>query len=102
MECYAFYHNNDKTNEIINLIYSCDNVFVCERIGNIYNMIDYINSMHVTNSEISFNNFKGNQINYVMSKITSTKDIISISDYNTFIISDKKRKIKDKFYDKMD
>jgi len=102
MECYAFYHNNDKTNEIINLIYSCDNVFVCERIGNIYNMIDYINSMHVTNSEISFNNFKGNQINYVMSKITSTKDIISISDYNTFIISDKKRKIRGKFYDKMD
>ena len=102
MESYYFYYNCDKTNEIINIIYTRDNNFVCDIVGNIYNMIDYINSMHVTNSEISFNNFKGNQINYVISKITSTKDIISISDYNRIIISDKKRKIRGKVYDKMD
>lgn len=102
MECYTFYHNQNKTNEVIDMIYSCDNVFICERIGNIYNMIDYINSIHVTQAEILLYNFKGNQINYITSKIISTKDIVSICGYNRIIISNKKRKIRGKVYDKMD
>lgn len=102
MESYVFYHNGDKVNEIIDMIYSCDNVFICEGIGNIYNLIDYINNIHVSNVEITFDNFKGNKVRYIMSKVSLTKSIDNILDYNRFIISDKKAKIRGKFYDKMD
>lgn len=102
MGLYAFGHNGEKINEKIELIYMGDSEVRYEEIGNIYNMVDYINNLHAMNTEILFVNFKENQMNYIISKIVSTKEIISVCNYNKIVISDKKRKIRGKFYDKMD
>lgn len=102
MDTYAFSHNQDKINETIDLIHIGDNVAEYEVIGNIYNLIEYINNSNMINSKIIFVNFKINQMNYVLSNITRNKNIDNIDGYNSVIISDKKRKIRGKIYDKMD
>ena len=102
MNLYAFGHNGDKINEKIELIYMGDNEVGYEEIGDIHNMIDYINNLHAMNAEILFVNFKANQMAYVISKIIPTKEIVNICSHNKIMISDKKRIIRGKTYDKMD
>lgn len=102
MNLYVFCYNQNKINEKIEMIYFGDNTVNYEEIGNIYNFVDYINNIHVINAEILFVNFTDNQFNYVISKITLTKSIDGICSYNKILISDRKRKIRGKFYDKMD
>ncbi|MGM9882039.1 MAG: hypothetical protein ACI31S_04280 [Bacilli bacterium] len=98
MEKYTFYHNQNKINEEIFLSYNGDFIL----LGNIYNVIDYINNNCLDNDIITFVNFKGNQIDYIISKILNFKDIVTVLDYNSILINKKRRKIRGRSYDKMD
>lgn len=99
---YTFYHNQNRIKEEISLSYENNEDIYFTVVGDIYNVIDYINNNTLDKDIITFINFKANQIDYVISKIVSFKNIVTVLDYNSILINKKKRKIRGRSYDKMD
>lgn len=91
MNLYIFRHNGEKINEEIEMIKIEDNTIFHSKIGNIYNLIDYINYNIQDNSKVKFLNFTGNKLNLIISAITRYKDITSVNEYYSIIIRTKKR-----------
>ncbi len=91
MDLYIFEHNGNKVNEEIKLTYICGDNVVESIIGNIYNLVDYINYNIEGPAKVKFVNFIGNKINFIVSAITRYKTIISNEEYYSIVIKNKKR-----------
>lgn len=96
MDNYIFSHNQNKNKacELITMTRFTSDGIECKDLGNIYNLVDYINSSNFYNSTLTFQNFKGNQIKFVIMAITKYKNIDSVKTYDTIIVSNRKRKIR--------
>ena len=87
---YIFICNNDKINEKIGLMYIGDDIY-SEFIGNIYNLVDYINFSINDCVKIKFVNFTDNKINFVINAITKYKRIVSTEECYSIVIDNKKK-----------
>lgn len=101
MNTFIFDNNQDKTNEIIQMIFMGENTIYTEEIGNMYNLYDYFKDNNFNSDKILFCNFPNNQLEKVIFHISKYKHIDSILGYNSIIISNKK-KIRGLNYAKMD
>ncbi|MGM9876323.1 MAG: hypothetical protein ACI310_03740 [Bacilli bacterium] len=101
MSLYVFDNNCDKVNEKINMIYFGDNDVYFEEIGNMYNLFDYFRDNSFDNDKILFCNFTCNKLEKLIFYISKYKNIDVVLDYNSIIVSDKK-KIRGLDYAKMD
>ena len=87
---YKFIHNRKKVNEKITMLhYYEDNCIDVSYIGNIFNLIDYLNVTDMNNEVIQFINFTNNEMSSILDKITLKKEINSINSYNSFTISNR-------------
>lgn len=91
MNLYIFVYHVKKITEEIQLIHIKDNNICISRIGNIYNLVDYINNNIKETSKIKFNNFPGNKLSFIVSAITKYKKITSAEEYYSLIVTNKKR-----------
>lgn len=91
MNLYVFKYNRYKNNDIIELTYIDGNNVVYNVIGDIYNLVDYINYNIKDNAKLKFVNFTGNKLDFIVSAITRYKSIITAREYYSLIIKDKKR-----------
>ena len=91
MNLYIFMYNKYKNNEIVELIHIDNDNITYNIIGNIYNLVDYINYNIKDNAKIKFVNFAGNKLDFIVSAITRYKSIISMEEYYSLIIKDKRR-----------
>lgn len=94
MRKYIFRNNQDKINEEIQMFMQKEDNIEEKVIGNIYNLVDYINNNSFQSDELVFMNFSGDKMKFIISSITKYKNIITTSDYNAIIVSDKKIKIR--------
>ncbi len=94
MDSYIFCYC--KTNRLENIFsfHTTSTEFYIDNIGSIYNLIDYINNINSTDSRISFAGFKGNQIAKVISYVMPSKEITMSDTYDTFVIRNKKSKVR--------
>lgn len=92
MDLYKFMRTGNKIDEEINLIHYSEGIMNFERIGNIYNLVDYINYSDIVNAKLEFDGFTGNQLDFIVKALTRYKSLVSIDEYNTLIISNKKEK----------
>lgn len=91
MDTYIFDNNQDKTNEIIQMIFMGENTIYIEEIGNMYNLYDYFRDNNFNSDKILFCNFTGNQLEKLIFYISKYKCIDTILGYNSMIISNKKK-----------
>ena len=94
MRTYIFNHNGETINEEINMILIEENNISRRKIGNIYNLVDYINYNIEDNSKIRLINFTGNKINFIIKAITKYRNITRVDEYYSLIINSKKRRIR--------
>lgn len=91
MNLYEFIDNGNKINEEIKMTHiSNTDVEYC-MIGNIYNLVDYINYSISGPAKIKLVNFTGNKLDFIIKAITKYKTIVSNGEYYSLIINDKKR-----------
>lgn len=101
-DIYAFGYYEERKGHEVSLMYISDTEVYDTELGSIYSMIDYINNNSFSRSKILFSNFSSDNIKYVISKIVKYKNIDSFESYNCIIISDKKKKVRELDYAKMD
>lgn len=94
MDLYLFKTNGDKNNEEIRMVYINDDDLVSCKVGNIYNLVDYINyNIHGT-ARMEFINFTGNKLDFIVRAITRYKSIVGSIGYNSLIIKEKKKRVR--------
>lgn len=98
MDKYIFNCNHNKKNRALTVItmeHYIDNILEENKlIGDIYNLVDYINYSSFDNSDLLFNNFKGNQMEFVVSAISRYKNIVKVNGYDHILISNKRSRIR--------
>lgn len=102
MEKYIFTITGTLVKREIQITYINDFITDYESVGNIYNLIDYINNTSWNNSYLTFEGFTIKELSFIVKGITPYIDIITIAGPTTLIISSKKKKLRGKHYDKMD
>lgn len=91
MKIYAIGYNKDKNNEIIEMIcFEEDNVYHCT-IGDMYNLYDFLINNDFNNDKMVFSNFTNNQLEKIINHIIKYKNIDSLNNYNSLIVSNKKK-----------
>lgn len=63
---YKFIHNQNRIKSEIVLQYSCDSIFFEKNIGNLLNVIDYLNNINMVSEIVLFENFTGDQITFLI------------------------------------
>lgn len=93
MNTYAFdlIKGEDKIKERIDLIYIGEDTAYATEIGNIYNLYDYIINHSFDNDKVIFCNFTANALEDITNHISKYKKINKVINYNSLIISDKKK-----------
>lgn len=91
MNTYIFKHNGEMINEEISVEYTHNDNIIYGIIGNIYNLVDYINNNVKDNSKIKFVNFTGNKLEFIVNSVTRYRKITSVSEYYSLTVRDKKR-----------
>lgn len=96
MILYVYKHNGDKINEEIEMIRTDGEKIIKRNIGNIYNLVDYINYEVEDNSKVKFINFTGNKLEFIVKSITKYREVTKIDEYYSLIIGKTKTKIRGK------
>ena len=91
MDLYIFINNCNKRGEEIVMEHFRDDDVISSRIGNIYNLIDYINYNINDLAKIKLVNFTGNKLEFIVNAITRYKSIVSNEEYYSLVIKNKIR-----------
>ena len=94
MGLYLFVHNGERVKEEIDLYYTDGKDINYIKIGNMYNLFDYICYNINTDGKLKFINFTNNKLEDVLRVTTSNKDIEKITNYNEIKIKGNKKRIR--------
>lgn len=91
MDLYVFVNNCNKIGEEIVMGHFSDDDVEISKIGNIYNLVDYINYNINDLAKIKLVNFTGNKLEFITKAITRYKSIVSNEEYYSLVIKNKIR-----------
>ena len=93
MGLYLFVHNGERIKEEIDLYYTDGKDINYIKIGNMYNLFDYICYNINTDSKLKFINFTNNKLDSILRVIVSNKEC-NVTDYNEIKIKGNKKRIR--------
>lgn len=96
MNLYIFKHNGDKINEEIEMINTDGENINKKVVGNIYNVVDFINYEVEDNSKIKFINFTGNKLEFIVKAVTKYREVTKVDEYYSLVLGNKKSKKRGK------
>lgn len=92
MNLYIFKHNGETVKEEIEMIWTDGEKLIKKIVGNIYNLVDFINYTIEDNSKIKFVNFTGNKLEFIVKAVTKYRDITKVDEYYSLIVGKAKSK----------
>lgn len=96
MNLYIFRHNGETVKEEIEMIWTDGEKLTKKIVGNIYNLVDFLNYKAPDNSKVKFSNFTVNKLEFIIKSVTKYRDVTIVDEYCSIVLGKVKNKQRGK------